>query len=146
MKQRPKNSANVQIVFDDILKFNFQELLNPGYVVVANIPYYITGKIVEMLLAAKNKPSRIILLMQKEVAERIAAEVGELSILALSVQLYSIPTVLGLVPKEAFYPMPKVDSAILRLDMLDSPKFAVGRKEIFQNYQSSIFRKTKTNS
>ena len=139
----PKSSANVRIVFDDILRFNFQELLDPGYVVVANIPYYITGKIVAMLLATKNRPSRIILLMQKEVAERIAAEVGELSILALSVQLYSMPTVLGFVPKEAFYPTPKVDSSILRLDILDTPKFAVDEKKFFRIIKAAFSGKRK---
>jgi 16S rRNA (adenine1518-N6/adenine1519-N6)-dimethyltransferase len=87
----PKSKSNVQLVFDDVMQFNFQELLKPGYKVVANIPYYITGKIVEMLMLAKNRPSRIVLLMQKEVAQRIVAKEGELSILAISVQLFAEP-------------------------------------------------------
>ena len=127
----PKSAANVSVVFADIIRFNYQELLNPGYKVVANIPYYITGKIIEMLIAAHNRPSRIVLLVQKEVAERIVAPVGELSILAISVQLFCNPRIQAIVPKEDFHPQPKVDSAILVLDVLDKPKFDVDQKRFF---------------
>ncbi|GAC1413409.1 MAG: 16S rRNA (adenine(1518)-N(6)/adenine(1519)-N(6)) -dimethyltransferase RsmA [Candidatus Doudnabacteria bacterium] len=139
----PKSKANVSLVFDDVMRFNFQDLLKPGYKVVANIPYYITGKIVEMLLAAKNKPSKLVLLMQKEVAERIVAPVGELSILAISVQLFAEPKIIDIVPKEDFYPTPKVDSAILVLDILEKPKYDVDQKKFFKIVKAAFAGKRK---
>ncbi len=139
----PKSKANVKLVFADITHFNFQQELKPGYKVVANIPYYITGKIVEMLLTAKNRPSKIVLLMQKEVAQRITAKAGDLSILAISVQLFSNPRIVGFVPKSDFFPSPKVDSAILVLDMLAKPKFNVSEKEFFRLVKAAFAGKRK---
>lgn len=139
----PKSKSNVNLVFADVMRFNFQELLKPGYKVVANIPYYITGKIVEMLLAAQKKPSKIVLLMQKEVAERIIAPVGELSILAISVQLFAEPKLIDIVPKEDFYPAPKVDSAILVLDILEKPKYDVDQKKFFKIVKAAFAGKRK---
>jgi 16S rRNA (adenine1518-N6/adenine1519-N6)-dimethyltransferase len=129
-KTAPKD-ANVELVFTDALRFNFQGVLGDNYKVVANIPYYITGKIVQMLLMAKKRPSKIVLLMQKEVAERIVAPVGELSILALSVQLFADARIAGIVPKRDFYPQPKVDSAILVLDILPKPRYDIDQKKFF---------------
>lgn len=139
----PKSKANVRVVFEDVVRFNFQEILEPGYKVVANIPYYITGKIIEMLVTAKNRPSKIVILIQKEVAERIVAPVGELSILAISVQLFAKTKIAAIVPKEDFYPMPKVDSAILVLDILPEPKFSVDQKKFFSIIKAAFAGKRK---
>ncbi len=139
----PKSKANVKLVFADITRFNFQEELKSGYKVVANIPYYITGKIIEMLVTAKNRPSKIVLLIQKEVAERITAKAGDLSILAISVQLFSNPRIAGLVSKSDFYPSPKVDSAILVLDMLEKPRIDVSEKEFFRLVKATFAGKRK---
>jgi 16S rRNA (adenine1518-N6/adenine1519-N6)-dimethyltransferase len=143
----PKSSANVKVAFADVMSFNFQELLKPGYKVVANIPYYITGKIIEMLVTAKNRPSKIVILVQKEVAQRIIAQAGELSILAISVQLFSNARIAGIVPKEDFYPEPKVDSAILVLDMLPEPRFNLkteaDQKEFFRIIKAAFSGKRK---
>lgn len=139
----PKSISNVNVVFADVMKFNFQELLKPGYKVVANIPYYITGKIIEMLIAAKNKPSRIVILVQKEVAQRIIAKPGNLSILALSVQMYADAKIVGIVPKEDFYPTPKVDSAILVLDLLPAPRFDINEKVFFRIVKAAFLGKRK---
>ena len=94
--------TNVRVEFADIVRFNFQAQLAPGYKVVANIPYYITGKIIEMLVTARVRPSRIVLLVQREVAERIVAKPGDLSILAIAVQLYCDAATVVHVPKESF--------------------------------------------
>jgi 16S rRNA (adenine1518-N6/adenine1519-N6)-dimethyltransferase len=139
----PNSKANVELVFSDILRFNFQEYLDPGYKVVANIPYYITGKIIELLLAAKKRPSRIILLVQKEVAERATAKPGQLSILGISVQLYSSARMVQIVPKEDFYPMPKVDSAILVLDVLPKPLLDIDEKKFFRLIKACFAGKRK---
>lgn len=139
----PKSSASVEVIFDDVTKYNFQEKLAPGYKVVANIPYYITGKIIEMLLKAEKRPSKIAILVQKEVAQRVTAEAGELSILAISVQLYSKARIALHVPKEDFYPMPKVDSALLILDVLDKPLYDVDEKKFFRIIKASFAGKRK---
>jgi len=111
---------NSIIINDDILKINLDELLkkhapDEKYKLISNIPYYITSPIIKLFLEAETKPELIVLLVQKEVAERICAKPGKLSILALSVQIYGEPEIVSFVDKSAFYPEPKVDSAILKI-------------------------------
>ena len=139
----PKSTANVELVFGDAMTFNFQELLRPGYKVVANIPYYITGKIISMLLGAEIRPAKIILLVQKEVGQRVTAKAGELSILALSVQLFCEARMLGIVPKEDFFPQPEVDSAILELNILARPRFDLDQKKFFRMVKAAFAGKRK---
>lgn len=115
---------NVTIVEGDILALDPGQLVGrEDYVVVANIPYYITSAIIRHLLENPIKPARLVLTMQQEVAERICAEPGELSLLALSVQVYGTPSITGIIPAGAFYPAPKVDSATLRVDLHPQPLF-----------------------
>lgn len=105
---------NLTVVHEDILKFDLSTL-PAGYKVVANVPYYITSKIIETLMTAKNKPSLVVILVQKEVAERVAAKAGDMSILAVSAQIFA-ETYLGvMVPREYFTPPPKVDSQVVVL-------------------------------
>lgn len=139
----PPDKANVELVFADILSFNFQGLLQDGYKVVANIPYYITGQIIEMLLAAKKKPSKIVLLLQKEVAQRITAKPGEMSILGISVQLYAEARIIQIVPKIDFYPAPKVDSALVVLDLLKKPRINVDEIKFFRMVKACFSGKRK---
>ncbi len=134
---------NVRVEYADVTRFNFQAILKPGYKVVANIPYYITGKIIEMLVTAHVRPSRIVLLVQKEVAERIVAKPGALSILAISVQLWCSAKIVGDVPKESFYPQPKVDSAILQLDVLPKMRIAVEENKFFSIVRATFAGKRK---
>lgn len=113
---------NTRIVEGDILKFPPASLVtSQDYLVVANVPYYITSAIFRHLLEATPRPRRIVLTIQKEVAERICAKPGDLSLLALSVQVYGEPKICGILPAGAFYPAPKVDSAILRVDLAPEP-------------------------
>jgi 16S rRNA (adenine1518-N6/adenine1519-N6)-dimethyltransferase len=102
------------VINDDILQFSLDSM-PAGYKVVANVPYYITSKIVERLLTAKNKPSVAVLLVQKEVAERIAAKPGDMSILAVAAQIYATAELGIPVGKEYFTPPPKVDSQVVIL-------------------------------
>ena len=111
---------NVEVINDDILKIELKEFIkkhssNEKYKLVSNIPYYITSPIIKMFLESDIQPESIVLLMQKEVAERICAKPGKLSVLALSVQVYGEPEIAGYVDKPSFYPEPKVDSAILKI-------------------------------
>lgn len=104
----------------DILQFDLNTIPS-DYKVVANVPYYITSKIVELLVRATNKPSRAVLLVQKEVAERIAAKPGEMSLLALNAQIYTKASLGVYVPRELFTPPPKVDSQVVVLEFLQEP-------------------------
>lgn len=105
---------NLSVINEDILQFALDEL-PAGYKVVANVPYYITSKIVEKLMTAKNKPAIAVLLVQKEVAERIAAKPGDMSILAVSAQIFAEAELGVEVPKQYFTPPPKVDSQVVIL-------------------------------
>lgn len=105
---------NLQVINEDVLQFDLTTL-PAGYKVVANVPYYITNKIVQMLMTAKNKPSIVVLLVQKEVAERLAAKQGDMSILAVSAQVFAEVSLGEVVPAELFTPPPKVDSQVVIL-------------------------------
>lgn len=114
---------NIYIIHGDILKIAPGELVGAsGYLVVANIPYYITSAIIRHLLENEPKPRRIVLTVQKEVAERICAGAGDMSLLALSVQVYGQPRIAKRIPAGAFFPPPRVDSAVLSIDIYPSPK------------------------
>jgi 16S rRNA (adenine1518-N6/adenine1519-N6)-dimethyltransferase len=113
---------NVTVVQGDILEQKIADLVDqPKYVVAANIPYNITSAIIRHLLESEPKPRRVVLTIQKEVAERICAKPGDLSLLALSVQVYGRPSIAAKIPAGSFHPVPNVDSAILRIDIYDEP-------------------------
>jgi len=119
-----KPYTNVRVVHGDILKTAMAEIMDqPDYLVVANIPYYITSAVIRHLLESDpaRRARRIVLTIQKEVAERICAKAGDLSLLALSVQVYGKPVLADIIPAAAFHPAPKVDSAILRIDIYNEP-------------------------
>lgn len=105
---------NLEVINQDILQFDLTKL-PMGYKVVANVPYYITSKIVQLLMTSNNKPAVATLLVQKEVAERLAARPGDMSILAVSAQLFAEVSLGETVPAELFTPPPKVDSAVVTL-------------------------------
>jgi 16S rRNA (adenine1518-N6/adenine1519-N6)-dimethyltransferase len=105
---------DLEVIESDILSFDLTEL-EPGYKVVANVPYYITSKIVQLLMTAENKPSTAVLLIQKEVAERLAAKPGDMSILAISAQIFAEVSLGDVVPAALFTPPPKVDSQVVIL-------------------------------
>lgn len=108
------------VINEDILKYNLSAL-PAGYKVVANVPYYITSKIIELLMTANNKPSIAVLLVQKEVAERVSARPGSMSILAISAQVFADVRQGMTVPAELFTPPPKVDSAVVVLKTRPEP-------------------------
>jgi 16S rRNA (adenine1518-N6/adenine1519-N6)-dimethyltransferase len=136
---------SVEIIQDDILKINLPELVkryglqDKGYKVIANIPYYITAPIIRLLLETKYPPKEMVLMVQKEVAERIVAKKGAMSILAVSVQYYAQAKFMFTVFKESFDPRPKVDSAIIKL-IYNTQLAAENQKEETKKY----FRFVKT--
>lgn len=121
-KNLPKSfpGKNLEVINQDFLKFDLDSISAP-YVVAGNIPYYITSPIIMKILEASNKPDRVVLLIQKEVAERIAAEAGSHTVLSLSVQNLATVKLGPVVKKEFFTPAPKVDSQVIILDPLVRP-------------------------
>lgn len=128
-------SDNLSIVQGDILKIDKEDLPNfkkdTQYKVIANIPYHLTSKIFKLFLSCDHKPSRMVLLVQKEVAERVVAQTGDHTRLSLSIQLYSRPKIVRTVSKSSFYPQPKVDSAILMMEIDDSHIKHLKNEELF---------------
>ena len=121
------NYSNVRIIHGDILQIEPTTLFSPSttsFSVVANIPYYITSAVIRHLLEATLRPKQLTLTLQKEVAQRICAAAGEMSLLALSVQLYGQPKIAAHLPAQAFYPIPKVDSAVIRVELFAEPRIA----------------------
>lgn len=114
---------NLSVVHEDILQYDLSGLPT-SYKVVANVPYYITSKIIEKLMTAPNKPSVVVILVQKEVAERVAAKAGDMSILAVSAQVFAEASLGIEVPREYFTPPPKVDSAVVVLRTRPQPLVA----------------------
>lgn len=115
--------TNLDVVHQDILQYDLTRLPR-GYKVVANVPYYITSKIVQLLVTSSNRPSIAVLLVQREVAERIAAGPGDMSLLALSAQIYAEASLGQVVPAKYFTPPPRVDSQVVVLHMRDTPLVA----------------------
>ena len=123
---------NVDLVQGDILQMDLNSLkLQDDFIVVANIPYYITSAIIRKLLNSTAKPARMVLTIQEEVARRICAEAGEMSLLALSVQVFGAPHIVLKIPAQAFYPSPKVDSVTLRVDLFQQPLIAEEKLDTF---------------
>ena len=121
---------NVELLTEDVLRVDLGELFGGQvYRVVANIPYQITSMLLRRFLDQGPAPDRLVLTVQKEVAERITSGPGEMSLLALGVQLYGVPTVVGGIAAASFLPPPDVDSAILRVDVHARPVVPPGLAE-----------------
>ena len=123
---------NIHIMINDILKVNLSTMLgSEPFVIIANIPYYITSAVLRHCLEANTKPKQMILTIQKEVARRICQTPGNLSLLALSVQVYGTPKILFDIPAGAFFPVPNVDSTVLSIELFDQPLIPQADLEIF---------------
>ncbi|MCK5182120.1 MAG: ribosomal RNA small subunit methyltransferase A [Dehalococcoidia bacterium] len=134
LKKRLADFPDVKIVHADILKVTPQRLLQNnlsaselvrGYKVIANLPYYITSPVLRHFLEAQPRPSEMVVMVQKEVGEAIAAAPGKMSLLSVKAQFYSKPAIISYVPAASFYPPPKVDSVILHLDVYSQPPIKV---------------------
>lgn len=137
--------ANIELVARNLLSLNPQSVFEQRpYKLVANLPYYITAPTFRHFLESENAPRLIVVMVQWEVAQRIIATPGDLSVLAISVQLYGRPQVVARVPARAFYPAPKVDSAILRVDVSSqAPLLAQERERFFRVVQAGFGEKRK---
>jgi 16S rRNA (adenine1518-N6/adenine1519-N6)-dimethyltransferase len=154
LRQELSGLSNLELVQGDILQLDLAELVegqtsparpcgtgpggrpisnlqSPPYTVVANLPYYITSAAIRHVQEANPPPQRIVLTVQREVAERIVAAPGELSLLAVSVEFYGRPRIVARIPAGAFVPPPKVDSAVVRIDTHPAPPVEVADVEAF---------------
>jgi 16S rRNA (adenine1518-N6/adenine1519-N6)-dimethyltransferase len=132
LKKTLSSFNNVTIINDDVLKVSPQTLVKGhGYKVVANLPYYITSPVLRHFLETEAKPKTMVVMVQREVAEAIAAGPGDMSLLSVSVQFYGEPEIISIVPPEAFYPAPEVSSAIVKIDVYPKPRIDVDAKGFF---------------
>jgi len=134
LKKRLAALSDVKIVHADILKVTPWQLLQDnlpatelvrGYKVIANLPYYITSPVLSHFLEAQSRPSEMVVMVQEEVGEAIAAAPGKMRLLSVKAQFYSKPAIISRVPAVSFYPPPKVDSVILRLAVYSRPPIEV---------------------
>ena len=137
---------NVKIIQGDMLELDPCDVMQtPGYLVVANIPYYITSALIRHLLESKCKPGRLVLTMQEEVAKRICSQPGDLNLLALSVQVFGKPAQLFKIPAGAFYPPPRVDSVVLSISLYDEPQIPPAQiDQFFELIKAGFSQKRKT--
>ncbi|MCS6872038.1 MAG: 16S rRNA (adenine(1518)-N(6)/adenine(1519)-N(6))-dimethyltransferase RsmA [Anaerolineae bacterium] len=135
-----RDFPNVRIYHADILQVDLDALLSGRpYLVVANLPYYITSKILRHLFEARNKARRLILTVQQEVAERLVAVPGEMSLLSVSAQFYGKPRIVARLSPSVFYPRPEVASAVVRIDVYDKPPVEVPDEQVFFHVVSAGF-------
>lgn len=126
LKEEFRDNPSLRVMEGDFMAITPEEwlelahLAGVDYKVVANLPYYITSAILRHLLEARHQPTVLVVMVQKEVAQEITAQPNRMSLLAVSVQFYGQPQIISIVPAGAFYPRPKVDSAIVRI-LVDRP-------------------------
>lgn len=150
LSKKFKGYKNVRIICGDILRIphflfcsrkeseafvRFQSLddvfRQNQYKIIANLPFYLTSHFLRLFLEMENKPSLMVLLIQKEVAKRIVAKPGKTSLLSISCQFYGQPEIVALVLRKAFYPVPDVDGAILKIKVYPRPKFDIKDLKLF---------------
>lgn len=132
LQQEFAGQPHVEVLHGDILEIDLRDLVGDApYTVVANLPYYITSAILRRLLEQGPRPARMVLTVQREVAERLAAEPGDLSLLAVSVQFYGQPQIVTKLNPAAFWPRPDVESAVVRIDVYPTPIVEVPSEQAF---------------
>jgi 16S rRNA (adenine1518-N6/adenine1519-N6)-dimethyltransferase len=123
LKEKIKGAGlkNIEVIQADIRSLSADKMPGQDYKLVANIPYYLTAFLIRSFLEAKNPPKAMTLVIQKEVAQRIASQPPKMNLLAASVQFYAQPKIIRYISKGSFWPVPKVDSAIIKLEVNQSP-------------------------
>jgi 16S rRNA (adenine1518-N6/adenine1519-N6)-dimethyltransferase len=136
--------ASVKIIEEDILKLKIEEIIgNSKYKVVGNIPYYLTSHLIRTIFEEWPRPELIVLTIQKEVAQRMVAKPPHTNLLALSIQYYSEPKIISYVSKNNFQPVPKVDSAIIKLVLRDKYESREKAKKLFNLIKLGFSEKRK---
>ncbi|MGD9403706.1 MAG: 16S rRNA (adenine(1518)-N(6)/adenine(1519)-N(6))-dimethyltransferase RsmA [Anaerolineae bacterium] len=147
LRERFSAFPNVEIIHGDVLRLSLSDLVEGSYKVVGNLPYYITSAVLRRFLSGTPRPRLMVVTVQREVAERAVAEPGEMSLLAVSVQFYGQPSIVARIPAGAFYPVPKVDSAVMRIDIGEQPVVHLGEgideAEFFRVVRAGFSQKRK---
>lgn len=148
-----ENAVTIKVISADILDLvpslawhKLQAELGAKYKVVANIPYYLTSRLLRLLLEGSNTPELIVLTIQKEVAERLTAKPPKMNLLALSVQTLSKPEIVKKVPASCFWPKPKVDSAIIKISNISDRFFqknSIDKEFFFEIARRAFSQKRK---
>jgi len=144
LRRRFEGVSNLSVVCRDVLSLQPGDLLRsagatPPYLVAGNLPYNIAAAVLRLFLEASEKPQRMIVMLQKEVAQSIVAQPGRMSLLALSVQFYGVPRLLFTVPPSSFRPPPKVESAVLRIDVREARAVPIDDVEGFFRFLRAGF-------
>lgn len=138
------STKQLTLVFGDILETDISKLVkSKPYSVVANIPYYITGEIMRLFLEHKHSPKSMTLLVQKEVAERIVARDKKESVLSLSVKAFGTPSLVSVVKRGSFFPIPNVDSAIIHIEVRSQISDVREREKFFKVVKAGLAHKRK---
>jgi 16S rRNA (adenine1518-N6/adenine1519-N6)-dimethyltransferase len=132
LEERLSPYPHVDVLYQDILMTDVPALIGGGeYLVVANVPYYITSPILRHLLESEHRPRQLVLTMQLEVAERLIAQPGDMSLLSVSAQFYAQTRIVTRLKPGAFWPRPEVDSAVVRMETYATPPVDVPNQSIF---------------
>jgi len=147
LREKFSSVKNLKIIEGDIRDLFIKNQLSivkdsEHYKLIANIPYYLSSFILRRFLEINNKPKKIVLLLQKELAERICEKPGKMSLISIMVNFYGIPSLGPIVKKEKFDPVPKVDSQILVIDNIKSPK-NIDEKTFFRILRIGFAQKRK---
>ncbi len=146
LREKFRGINNLELIEGDILELLDNKIINllgKKYKVIANLPYQITSYILRRLLEAENKPDEMVIMVQKEVAERICAQPGQMSVLAIMVQYYSQPEIIREVTKNNFWPEPQVDSAILKLIINKTDNHIIDNRKFFKLIKIGFSSKRK---
>ena len=126
------NSANLEVVSADARQVDVKEITNAmPYKLVANLPYYAASPILRHFTESEWPPVLAVVMVQREVAKQMVAQPGEMSLVSVGVQVYGKPTIVGYVPSSAFYPKPRVTSAVVRIEVDAAPSLNIENKEAF---------------
>lgn len=145
LRETTAGRANVEVIARNLLRVQPEDVFGSApYKLVANLPYYITALTLRHFLEAANAPRLLVVMVQREVAERMVAAPGQLSLLGVSVQFYGQPRIVAIVPPSAFFPPPKVESAIVRMEIApDLPLPATARDRFFGIAHAGFAEKRK---
>jgi len=141
LKEILRDYDNIEIIKGNALKIT--NLPTTHYKLVSNIPYYLTSPIIRKFLEEKNKPGTIVLMVQKEVAQRICSKPPRMSLLAVATQFYAKPEIVSCVSKKCFWPIPKVDSAIIRISNIKNQKSKIFIERFFKIVRAGFLQPRK---
>ncbi len=154
LQNKFKSTKNLKIIAGDILQQQYSIFNIKDYKIISNLPFYLTSRFLRIFLELENKPTMMVLIIQKEVAQRICDEAPQASLLSNSVQFYAKPEIIAFVSKKNFNPAPEVDTAIIKINVLQEPRikvddvnkffkilkigFSQKRKQLHNNFSSGL--------